>query len=84
LANVDRFMSGFEQRPDIELELVRGPKPLDTDGSISGTATLDTSVVSASELTSLDFEIRVKWKQRDADFFPEILGDDAVAAAAGA
>jgi hypothetical protein len=75
LANVDRFLSGFEKRPDIEIELMDGPKPLDAESSVSGVAALGTSVVAASALTTLDFAIRISWKQRDAEFYTELLGE---------
>jgi len=76
LANVDRFMEGFESRSDIDVELLEGPKKLDTSGNISGTASLETNVTAASRLTTLDFLIRVRWRQRDADFYGEIFGTD--------
>lgn len=73
LANVQRFVAGFEEREDVEVTLVRGPKALQSDDQVSGSATSGAKVVRASELTDLNFEIHVSWRQRTQEFVNRIL-----------
>lgn len=78
LANVQSFVDGFEERPDIEVRLISGPQALRSNAQVSGSSSSRESVVRASELTTLDFEIHVTWLQRTQEFVNQVLETEGV------
>ncbi len=76
LGVVGQFIGGFQEHSGIEVKVISGPRELNATKALSGTASYNEQVVVASELTSLDFVIQVRWKQRNRKFIDSILSDE--------